>query len=143
MAGQPRTHKRETRRVKYPEQMGELIKQEATDFLRSVPLPGFEKQWSNVGMDEKDMRALEVLLMLNPEGHPIVKGSGGVRKLRFASARSHAGKRGGARVYYLYVRAKDIVFWLYIHTKKQEAQISEKGKKALKALVDDIRDQLA
>ena len=58
-------------------------------------------------------------MMQNPEAGDIVRGSGGVRKLRWR--RQGSGKRGGLRVIY-FVRYEPNEFWmltLYAKTKRE------------------------
>jgi len=50
---------------------------------------------------DEECAALQVALMRDPEAGPVIPGSGGVRKLRWAAP--GRGKRGGYRVIY-YVR---------------------------------------
>jgi hypothetical protein len=44
-------------------------------------------------LDDERYRQLQIALMLRPEQGPIIKGSGGLRKVRWAPA--GVGKRGG------------------------------------------------
>ena len=48
-------------------------------------------------------------LIRNPEAGRVIRGSGGVRKIRWAAAGS--GKRGGYRVIY-FVRRSDSIIWM-------------------------------
>jgi hypothetical protein len=47
-------------------------------------------------LDEPSYRALQLALLLRPESGPLIPGSGGLRKVRWA--RAGGGKRGGLRV---------------------------------------------
>jgi len=49
-------------------------------------------------LDDEQYRQLQIALMLRPEQGPVIQGSGGLRKVRWAT--SGAGKRGGLRVIY-------------------------------------------
>lgn len=49
-------------------------------------------------LSDEDFGALQRALMANPEAGPVIPGSGGVRKLRWAAP--GRGKRGGYRVIY-------------------------------------------
>lgn len=51
--------------------------------------------------------AMELHVAENPEIHPVVTGTGGVRKARWG--RHGKGKRGGVRVIYFYRSAADVV----------------------------------
>jgi hypothetical protein len=59
-------------------------------------------------LDDDEYSELQQFMMQNPEAGAMVRGSGGVRKLRWQ--REGAGKRGGWRVIYfvryLYAKAK-------------------------------------
>ena len=54
-------------------------------------------------LDDEQYRRLQIALMLRPEQGPVIKRSGGLRKVRWATA--GAGKRGGLRVIYYWARA--------------------------------------
>ncbi|HZW80292.1 MAG TPA: hypothetical protein VFF50_07470, partial [Candidatus Deferrimicrobiaceae bacterium] len=60
-------------------------------YARGIP---FEDRWDDYG-------ALQEAIMRDPDAGPVIPGSGGVRKLRWAA--QGRGKRGGYRVIY-YVR---------------------------------------
>ena len=49
-------------------------------------------------LDDEDYRRLQIALMLRPEQGPIMRGAGGLRKVRWAKA--GGGERGGLRVIY-------------------------------------------
>jgi hypothetical protein len=62
-----------------------------------------------VYLDDDEYAELQQSMMRNPEAGELVKGSGGVRKLRWK--RAGMGKRGGLRVIY-YVRYRPNEFWM-------------------------------
>ena len=59
----------------------------------------------------------------NPEAGQLVPGTGGVRKIRWATAGQ--GKRGGARVIYYYYDRSIPLFALEIYAKNEKASLSE------------------
>ncbi|PPK47528.1 hypothetical protein B0G57_101493 [Trinickia symbiotica] len=61
-----------------------------------VELPPFRRVRENYLADD-EYRALQVELMGNPEAGDVIKGTGGLRKLRFGDKRRGKGKRGGLR----------------------------------------------
>ena len=72
-------------------------------------------------LDNNEYGELQQFMMQNPEAGAMVRGSGGVRKLRWR--REGAGKRGGLRVIY-FVRYQPNEFWmlaLYAKTKQENA----------------------
>ncbi|WP_437182414.1 hypothetical protein [Pseudomonas xantholysinigenes] len=62
-----------------------------------VELPAFERYRSQY-LDDADFRSLQQLLLLYPHVGDVIRGTGGLRKMRFANALRHAGKRGGIRI---------------------------------------------
>ena len=63
----------------------------------------------SVYLDDDEYAELQQFMMQNPEAGNIVRGSGGVRKLRWR--REGTGKRGGLRVIY-FVRYQPDEFWM-------------------------------
>jgi hypothetical protein len=75
-------------------------------------------------------------MILNPEGGELVRGSGGVRKLRWS--RAGMGKRGGLRVIY-YVRFEPNEFWmLTLYSKSKKDNVPGH---ILKELLEAFRDE--
>ena len=60
-------------------------------------------------LTDEDYRLLQQELMRNPEAGAVIRGSGGVRKIRWDAA--GRGKRGGYRVIY-FVRRLNGEFWM-------------------------------
>jgi hypothetical protein len=65
--------------------------------MRFVETPVFTRVIKGL-LDDESYRALQIALMLRPEQDPVIKGSGGLRKVRWA--RAGGGKSGGIRVIY-------------------------------------------
>ena len=75
-----------------------------------VETPVFTRRVKELLRDD-DYRALQIALLLRPEQGPIIKGSGGLRKVRWAG--KGIGKRGGVRVIYHW-RAEERVFYMLL-----------------------------
>jgi len=72
-------------------------------------------------LDDDEYSELQQFMMQNPETGAVVRGSGGVRKLRWR--RKGAGKRGGLRVIY-FVRYQPNELWMlaiYAKSKQENA----------------------
>jgi hypothetical protein len=81
-------------------------------------------------LDDDEYCDLQQFLMLNPEAGAIVRGTGGVRKLRWR--RRGAGKRGGLRLIY-YVRYQPNEFWmLTLYSKTDQDNVPAHILKRLK-----------
>ena len=62
---------------------------------------------------DEEYGKLQQELMNNPEFGAVIRGSGGVRKTRWAAA--GRGKRGGYRVIYFVRRSNDIIWMLTMY----------------------------
>ena len=66
-----------------------------------VELPVFQHRRAEY-LDDAGFRALQQLLMTQPEAGDLMPGAGGLRKPRFPDARRGKGKCGGLRVIYFW-----------------------------------------
>ena len=85
-------------------------------------------------LSEDDYTALQQFLLEQPEAGDVVKGSGGVRKVRWA--RTGSGKSGGVRVCCYTRNAAGQILLLVIYAKSTRASIPGAVLKQLKELLD-------
>ena len=71
--------------------------------------------------------------MLRPEQGPVIRGSGGLRKVRWATAGS--GKRGGLRVIYYWAPAERVFYMLYAYSKTEQGDLTPAQTRLLGRLV--------
>lgn len=83
-------------------------------------------------------RLLQVWLMTNPEAGKVIRGSAGVRKLRWGS--DGRGKRGGMRIIYYYTRALSHIYFLTLYRKSEVSDLSRGQIKMLRKLVEQIEE---
>ena len=81
-------------------------------------------------LTEDDYTAFQKFLMEQPDAGDVVRGSGGVRKLRWT--RAGAGKSGGVRVCYYTRNAAGQILLLVIYAKSERASIPGAILKKLK-----------
>jgi mRNA-degrading endonuclease RelE of RelBE toxin-antitoxin system len=86
-------------------------------------------------LSDEEYAALQLALMRDPEVGPVIPGSGGVRKLRWAAA--GRGKRGGYRVIYYVRRANGVIWMLTMYPKNVAENISAHVLRQIKKEVDD------
>lgn len=74
--------------------------------------------------------------MHNPPAGDVIRGSGGLRKIRHGHTRRGQGKRGGLLViYYLWPRGAQ--FWLFtLYDKNEASDLTAKERHTLKDLLD-------
>ncbi len=51
------------------------------------------------------------------------------------------GKRGGARVHYLWLSRRELIYLVFAYSKDEDDTLSEQQKKALRALVEGIKKE--
>lgn len=73
-------------------------------------------------MDDDDCAELQLVLAARPDAGKIIKGSGGMRKLRWAG--SGRGKRAGLRVIYYWWVAKNRISMLLVYPKNEMDDLS-------------------
>lgn len=88
-------------------------------------------------LSDQDLEELYDLLSLNPTVGVVIKGTGGVRKLRWSPKASHKGKSGGVRILYHYSN-NVLVILLGLFSKSVADNISDKEKNQLKKLVPEL-----
>ena len=86
---------------------------------------------------------LQHALMADPQKGDVIKGSGGLRKVRVGDPKRGKGKRGGARVIYLYVAEVRWFYMLDIYGKDAQDDLSNDQKKFLSGLSDQLRAEAA
>lgn len=84
--------------------------------------------------DDEYLR-LQRQLMREPEAGAVVRGSGGVRKLRWAAP--GRGKRGGYRVIYFVRRTNNIIWMLTIYPKNVADSIPAHVLKQIRKEIED------
>ena len=70
-------------------------------------------------LSDEEYGSLQLALIKDPDAGPVIPGSGGVRKLRWAA--QGRGKRGGYRIIY-YVKRTNGVIWLLTMYPKNVAE---------------------
>lgn len=84
-------------------------------------------------LDDEQYRRLQTALMLRPEQGPIIRGAGGLRKVRWAG--TGRGKRGGLRVIYFWAPAETAFYMLYVYTKAEQGDLTATQTRLLGRLV--------
>lgn len=98
----------------------------------------FDKKWDLLGCDDDDLIELQKAICENPQKYPVIKGTGGVRKIRFAL--EGRGKSGGARVLYVDFVVHGVIGLLSVYSKNEKEDINEDERKILKTMVEIFND---
>ena len=105
------------------------------DTMEFIETPTFTRQILALLPDD-DYRGLQSELMEDPERGDIIKGGGGVRKVRYA-AKGH-GKRGGIRVIYYWLRNDGQIYMLLAYPKSEKDDLTDKETAVLRDFVKDV-----
>ena len=89
--------------------------------LTVVESPIFQRLWPRY-WDEDERAEFAAFIALNPESGSVIRGSGGVRKVRWA--REGGGKSGGVRIVYLTRNEAGEVYLLTLYAKSESENIS-------------------
>jgi hypothetical protein len=102
--------------------------------VRFIETPIFTEDVSNeLSLD--DYRQMQLALMLRPEQGAVIRGSGGLRKMRWR--RAGMGKRGGLRVIYFWETDSEAFYMLTMYRKSDQEDLSAPQLRVLRRLVKE------
>jgi hypothetical protein len=94
----------------------------------------FTKQINGL-LDDEEYRNFQASLAENPQLGALIKGGGGIRKVRVAVG--SRGKSGGARVIYYWAVRKDQILFLFAYPKNVAANLTPKQVSQLARVVKE------
>ena len=103
-----------------------------------IEVPLFTKRWEEIGLTDKDLAALQILLLKDPESGPVIKGTVGIRKVRFPL--ENRGKSGSVRVCYTDFEEYEVTYLITAFTKKEQENLTNEEKAVLRKLVKSLKD---
>ena len=98
----------------------------------------FTLKWKELGFTEEDLRRLQEELLENPKVGDVMRGTGGLRKMRFAY--NNRGKSGSARVCYLDIEIREEIHLLDVFAKSEKENLSKAERNNIKKLVEFIKE---
>jgi len=112
------------------------------DLLSFIELRPFQRRWQQVGLGDKDLQALQVLIMLHPRGGAVIEGTGGLRKLRFSPPQWGKGKSGALRVCYSYVQEVGVVILALVYAKGEKDDLTKAERDIIRKAVGRVVEAL-
>ena len=113
---------------------------ELPELLTFVEATVFTRRVVALGLEES-LRGLQLELLANPEAGDVEPGTGGLRKIRVGDPTRGKGKRGGARVHYLWLRHRSVIYLLYLYGKHEASALTADQKTQLRRVVAQIKQQ--
>lgn len=103
-----------------------------------VETPSYLREAKQAGLSPADCSYIVEFLAVNPDAGVEMSGTGGTRKLRFAS--KGKGKSGGVRVITFYTGKEPPVFLLNVFSKNEKINLTGAEKSALKSILGQLAD---
>lgn len=104
-------------------------------FIELTPFIAFRKEhWS-----DEDLGALQNFLLEQPLAGDVIRGTGGLRKLRWQLAGT--GKRGGSRVIYYHLSNLDHLYLIYAYAKSDQEDLTPSQARQLAQFMKELTDE--
>lgn len=89
--------------------------------IQFISLASFDQMAEGL-LDDHDLRVIQQILMEKPDAGVVIGGTSGLRKLRISLA--GRGKRGGARLIYLYVEIRSVIYFVAVFSKAEQDDLT-------------------
>ena len=104
-----------------------------------IYLQKFSEKWNKLNLTEDDLIPLEEYLLENPKAGIAVRGTDGLRKMRWKLP--NTGKRGGVRIAYVDVVISEKIYMLDIFPKSEKDNYTNAEINILKNLVNELKKE--
>ena len=105
-----------------------------------IELPIFRAKWEKLGLNDADLRRLQEELLADPKVGAVMRGTGGIRKMRFAF--EDRGKSGSIRVIYIDFEVYEKIYLITAYPKNEKDNLSKAERNELRELVKVLENQL-
>ncbi|MBQ8826108.1 MAG: type II toxin-antitoxin system RelE/ParE family toxin [Oscillospiraceae bacterium] len=105
-----------------------------------VMMPEFEKQWHKMGFDDKDLRRLQLELLVDPQKGDLMQGTGGLRKFRFAFEKR--GKSGSTRVVYVDFAFYEKIYLITAYPKNEKDNLTPAERNNIRKIIEILEHSL-
>jgi len=105
-----------------------------------IMLPEFDKQWTALGFTDKELKALQEELTFNPSKGDLIKGTGGLRKIRVAF--ENRGKSGSARVCYVDFAIYERIYLITAYQKNEKENLSNEERNSIKNMIKMLENTI-
>lgn len=92
-----------------------------------VQLTTFTTKAQRIGLTDEDMRNIELEILADAEGWPVMKGTGGLRKMRFAPEKSSV------------LEEVTFVYFITVFAKNEQDNLSKGEQEAVRKLIERLK----
>jgi hypothetical protein len=103
----------------------------------------FAAEWRRLDLTDEDLQSLEGQIIDRPEVGPLMRGTGGIRKMRFSPPSWRRGKSGALRVCYVIFHEARTVYLLLVFPKNEKANLSPSECEYFRKQVAALRSRAA
>ena len=103
--------------------------------MEFIETPTFTRMVTTLLSDD-EYGELQNDLVEDPERGDLIKGGGGIRKLRYAM--QGRGKSGGVRVIYYWVKDNHLIYMLVVYPKSKKDDLTDKETTILREFVKEL-----
>lgn len=100
----------------------------------------FCKNWEKLGLGDEELRRLELELLVNPQAGVVMRGTGKLRKYRFAYG--NKGKSGSVRICYVDFVVHDTIYLITAYSKNEKDNLSKSERNDIKKLIEILEKRL-
>ena len=91
-------------------------------------MPVFDKQWREMGLDDNDLQNLQVELLKNPQIGNVIRGTGKLRKMRFA--------------FHVDFVVAETIYLIFAYPKNEKDNLTDAERNNIKKLIDRLEQSL-
>lgn len=107
--------------------------------IEFIETPTFTRQIKELATDD-ELMALQHELIADPERGVLIKGTGGLRKVRMGLGAR--GKSGGMRVIY-FLATRELIYLILAYPKNQKDNLTASEKAQLKVLTHQLKGEVS
>ena len=93
-----------------------------------------------MGLNDDDLHRLQNEILNNPDVGVVMKGTGGLRKMRFSF--DDRGKSGSTRVCYVDIVVKETIFLVTAYPKNEKDNLSKEERNNIKKVIERLKKTL-
>ena len=100
----------------------------------------FSRRWDELGLNDEDLRRLEIDILTNPERYPVIRGTGGLRKARIPLGIK--GKSSGARVCFVDFVFAEVIYLITVYGKQEKDNLSLTECREIRKAINALKQTL-